>query len=107
LWFRFGYTCDDPTSINASDLPKFGCPDVTSEHGYWAKAVPESVVRQGNILFFYIKDDGSVMFGVNGEERGQLFAGVKTDILVWALMDVFGNTTAIELVGMLISEQMF
>lgn len=41
------------------------------------------------------------MFGVNGEERGLLFAGVKTDILLWALMDVFGNTTAIELVGMI------
>ena len=72
-----GLRAIDPASINASDLPKFACPDLTCEQGYWAKAVPESIVRQGNVLFFYITIEGNVMFGVNGEERGKLFEGVK------------------------------
>jgi len=80
-------------------LTKFACPDLTSEQGYWAKTIPASALRQGNTLFLYIADDGTVMYGVNDEEKGALFAGVSTDVLLWALMDVYGNTTAIELVG--------
>ena len=96
---RFGFTANDPASLNPSELPRYACPDLTNKPGYWAKAMPERCSELGNILFFYVTRNGDVMYGVNGEEKGVFFGGVQQNVTVWALVDIYGNTTAMEFVG--------
>jgi len=80
-------------------LPRYVCPDLTNKPGYWAKALPERFAQQGNILVFFVTRSGDVVFGINGEEKGVFFNGVCTSQPLWALVDIYGNTTAMEFVG--------
>ncbi|CAH0553941.1 unnamed protein product [Brassicogethes aeneus] len=94
---RFGFTYNDPTSLRCG-LPKYACPDLTNKPGYWAKALPERFCSQGTVLFYYVTSTGDVHFGINGEEKGIFFNNVETRGPLWALIDVYGNSTAIEFV---------
>ena len=96
---RFGFMSHDPVTVNASELPRYACPDLTNKQGYWAKALPERYANTSNILFYYYTRNGDVMFGINGEEKGVFFSGVNTGGSLWALVDIYGNTTAMEFVG--------
>ena len=96
---RFGFTAHDPLTLNPADLPRYACPDLTNKPGYWAKALPERFSEVGTVLFFYVTRGGDVMFGVNGEEKGVFFSGVSTNVTLYALVDIYGNTTAMEFVG--------
>ncbi len=100
---RFGFTSHDPATLNPSDLPRYACPDLTNKPGHWAKALPERFAESHNILFFYVSRSGDVMFGLNGEEKGVFFGGVNTASTLWGLIDIYGNTTAMEFVGMYLS----
>ncbi|XP_050293535.1 protein neuralized isoform X2 [Anthonomus grandis grandis] len=94
---RIGFTSNDPTNMRYG-LPKYACPDLTNKPGFWAKALPERFCNQNNILFYYVTSTGDVHFGINGEEKGIFFGGVETRGPVWALIDVYGNSTAVEFV---------
>lgn len=94
---RFGFTYNDPSTLRYG-LPKYACPDLTNKPGYWAKALPERFCSQNTILFYYVTSAGDVHFGINGEEKGIFFSGVETRGPLWALIDVYGNSTAIEFV---------
>ncbi|XP_063930628.1 protein neuralized isoform X4 [Zophobas morio] len=94
---RFGFTFNDPSSLRYG-LPKYACPDLTNKPGYWAKALPERYCSQNTVLFYYVTSTGDVHFGINGEEKGVFFSGVETRGPLWALIDVYGNSTAIEFV---------
>ncbi|KAL3276380.1 hypothetical protein HHI36_011764, partial [Cryptolaemus montrouzieri] len=94
---RFGFTYNDPNGLR-SGLPKYACPDLTNKPGYWAKALPERFCSRNTILFYYVTSAGDVHFGINGEEKGIFFSGVDTRGPLWALIDVYGNSTAIEFV---------
>lgn len=94
---RFGFTSNDPSNLRCS-LPKYACPDLTNKPGYWAKALAERFAEKDTILFYYVTQAGDVHFGINGEEKGIFFTGVETRGTLWALFDVYGNSTGIELV---------
>ncbi|XP_065170351.1 protein neuralized isoform X2 [Atheta coriaria] len=94
---RFGFTYHDPSTLRYN-LPKYACPDLTNKPGYWAKALPERFATQNNVLYYYVTSSGDVHFGINGEEKGIFFGGVETRGQLWALIDVYGNSTAIEFV---------
>ncbi|XP_076258346.1 E3 ubiquitin-protein ligase neur isoform X1 [Rhynchophorus ferrugineus] len=94
---RLGFTANDPANLRYS-LPKYACPDLTNKPGYWAKALPERFCSPNSVLFYYVTSSGVVHFGINGEEKGVFFAGVETRGPLWALIDVYGNSTAIEFV---------
>ncbi|XP_015116963.1 protein neuralized isoform X2 [Diachasma alloeum] len=94
---RFGFTSNDPIHLR-NGLPKFACPDLTNKPGYWAKALAERFAAHDTVLFYYVTSAGDVHFGVNGEEKGVFFGGVETRGPLWAVIDVYGNSTAIELV---------
>jgi protein neuralized len=95
---RFGFTSNDPSTLR-SGLPKYACPDLTNKVGFWAKALAERYAVKDSVLFFYVTNSGDVHFGVDGEEKGIFFTGVETKGHVWALLDLYGNCTAIELIG--------
>lgn len=94
---RFGFTYNDPSTLRGS-LPKYACPDLTNKPGYWAKALAERFCDRDTLLFYYVNQAGDVHFGINGEEKGIFFSGVETRGPLWALIDVYGNSTAIEFV---------
>ncbi|KAK0161416.1 hypothetical protein PV327_009887 [Microctonus hyperodae] len=94
---RFGFTSNDPIHLR-SGLPRYACPDLTNKPGYWAKALAERFAGRDTVLFYYVTTAGDVHFGVNGEEKGVFFSGVETRAPLWAVIDVYGNSTAIEFV---------
>ncbi|XP_012256118.1 protein neuralized isoform X3 [Athalia rosae] len=94
---RFGFTANDPINLR-SGLPKYACPDLTNKPGYWAKALAERFAERDTVLFYYVTSAGDVHFGVNGEEKGVFFSSVETRGPLWAIIDVYGNSTAIEFV---------
>ncbi|XP_046386305.1 protein neuralized isoform X2 [Ischnura elegans] len=93
---RFGFTANDPSTLRNA-LPKYACPDMTNKPGCWAKALAERFAEVDSVLFYYVTQTGDVHFGINGEERGVFFTGVETRGPLWAVLDVYGNSTAIQL----------
>lgn len=94
---RLGFTSHDPVTLQGS-LPKYACPDLTNRPGNWAKALGERYATEGTLLHYYASNTGEVFFGINGEEKGLFLNGVDTRGPLWALIDIYGNTTAIEMV---------
>ena len=61
-------------------------------------ALPHQSLKTKALIHFYVKSNGEVHFGINGEELGILFTGVDTLWQpLWALIDLYGNCTSIEL----------
>lgn len=94
---RFGFTYNDPSTLRCA-LPKYACPDLTNKPGFWAKALAERFCERDTLLFYYVNAAGDVHFGINGEEKGIFFSGVDTRGPLWTLIDVYGNSTAVEFV---------
>lgn len=92
---RFGFTYNDPETLR-NNLPKYACPDLTNKPGFWAKALNERYCERDNILFYYVTSAGVVYFGINGEEKGVFFEIPPPRGPLWALIDVYGNCSAIE-----------
>lgn len=92
---RFGFTCNDPSTLRGN-LPKYACPDLTNKPGFWAKALNERYCYRNNVLFYYVTPSGDVHFGINGEEKGVFITDVDARSPLWAVIDVYGNSTAIE-----------
>ncbi|KAK3095851.1 hypothetical protein FSP39_020003 [Pinctada imbricata] len=96
---RFGFTNIDPGTVRGPDLPRYACPDMTNKPGCWAKALGERYAAQNNVLHYYVTRAGDVMYGINGEDIGLFFTGVATNSPLWTLLDIYGNTIAIEFVN--------
>lgn len=92
---RFGFTGMDPSSLEGT-LPKYACPDLTNKPGFWGKALHERFCQRDNILFYYVSSSGEVHYGVNGEEKGLFITDVDTRGPLWAMIDIYGNSTACE-----------
>jgi protein neuralized len=99
---RFGLTCKDP-DLNEKDITsaRYVCPDLTNKDGYWARALNDDDIKENDILYFYINKDGNVYYGINNVFRGLFFEDFKVSVKVWAIFDIYGNTTSIELIGKL------
>lgn len=93
---RFGFTSVDPATLRYG-LPKYVCPDLTNKPGFWAKALHERHCVRNNVLFYYVTSSGDVHFGINGEEKGVFMTDVDARSPLWAVIDVYGNSTVIEL----------
>lgn len=53
------------------------------------------------MLFFFIAVGSTdVRYGVNDMEVGVFFSGIQTLSPLWALLDLYGSTVAVEFVGM-------
>lgn len=99
---RIGFTMNDPNSMR-SRLPRYACPDLTSMHGNWAKAVGEKFAKKDSVLHYYVDENGDVHYGIDTEEYGIFFGGVNTSGKLWAVLDIYGNTVAVEYMGKIVS----
>lgn len=96
---RLGFTSKDPSRINPDSLPKYACPDLVSQNGFWAKALPEELANEGNLVAFWVDKKGRVFYRVNGSSPMLFFSGVRTTEPLWALIDVYGLTRGVQLLG--------
>ncbi|XP_009693904.1 PREDICTED: E3 ubiquitin-protein ligase NEURL1-like, partial [Cariama cristata] len=94
---RLGFTSKDPSRINPDTLPKYACPDLVSQSGFWAKALPEEFANEGNIIAFWVDKKGRVFYRVNDSAAMLFFSGVRTAEPLWALIDVYGLTRGVQL----------
>ncbi|GMT06491.1 hypothetical protein PENTCL1PPCAC_28665 [Pristionchus entomophagus] len=95
---RFGLTNIDPDTYRNTQVPKFACPDLSSKEGYWAKALPERYSVEGNILHFYVNAEGELYYGINGQQKGLFLMGINTTLPLWVIVDIYGNSTAVEFI---------
>ena len=100
-FMRFGITCKDP-SLNENDIrsARYVCPDLTNKRGYWARAMNDEI-KDNDIFYFYINDKGSMYYGINNVFKGLFFEDItmKQEAKLWAIFDIYGNVTSIELIG--------
>ncbi|XP_062319796.1 E3 ubiquitin-protein ligase NEURL1-like [Osmerus eperlanus] len=94
---RLGFTSKDPSRINPDNLPKYACPDLVSQSGFWAKALPEELSNEGNILSFWVDKKGRVFYRINDSSPMLFFSGVHASEPLWALIDVYGLTRGVQL----------
>jgi len=85
-------------------LPKYAYPDLTNKEGYWAASMPEISIKESDTIFFYVDSLGCVHYGLNDRYEGIFLSDVKVYSRereqaqpLWAIIDVYGNTLAIEL----------
>lgn len=96
---RFGFTTHDPSQMSADDIPKYACPDLVTRPGFWAKALPERFALRDNVLAFWVDRHGRVFYSINDEEPILFHCGVKVSGPLWALIDVYGITHEVQILG--------
>uniref|UniRef100_A0A3P8SJI5 E3 ubiquitin-protein ligase NEURL1 n=1 Tax=Amphiprion percula TaxID=161767 RepID=A0A3P8SJI5_AMPPE len=94
---RLGFTSKDPSRINPDTLPKYACPDLVSQSGFWAKALPEELSNEGNVISFWVDKRGRVFYRINDSSPVLFFSGVHVAEPFWALIDVYGLTRGVQL----------
>uniref|UniRef100_A0A8C6SXV6 E3 ubiquitin-protein ligase NEURL1 n=1 Tax=Neogobius melanostomus TaxID=47308 RepID=A0A8C6SXV6_9GOBI len=94
---RLGFTSKDPSRINPDNLPKYACPDLVAQSGFWAKALPEEFANEGNVIAFWVDKKGRVFYRINESSPMLFFSGVRTSEPLWALIDVYGLTRGVQL----------
>lgn len=96
---RFGFTAHDPSLMSAQDIPKYACPDLVTRPGYWAKALPENLALRDTVLAYWADRHGRVFYSVNDGEPVLFHCGVAVGGPLWALIDVYGITDEVQLLG--------
>ena len=96
---RLGVSGVNPSHWTGASLPKYLCPDMTSRARVWARAMPEKYVKAGHVIFLCVKPSGHLVWGVNGKEKGVLVSGVDVTGPLWAVIDVYGSTSAVQLIN--------
>lgn len=94
---RLGFTCKDPSRINPDTLPKYACPDLVSQRGFWAKALPEELSNEGTVIAFWVDKKGRVFYRINNSSPMLFFSGVHVSEPLWALIDIYGLTRGVQL----------
>lgn len=72
---------------------------MTVKPGNWAKALKESTVHHQDVLTLFFNIKGEVFLSVNRGRFNQFFNGVDATKPLWALIDVYGNTTGLKVEG--------
>ncbi len=94
-----GFSSVDPSDVSSAWLPRFACPDLVSKKGFWARALPEEQCEEGTILSFWLDNTGQVFYRVNSGPPIFFFGGVSAGEPVWAIIDIYGLTRGVQLLG--------
>ncbi|RVE68376.1 hypothetical protein OJAV_G00091470 [Oryzias javanicus] len=71
---------------------------ISPKRGHWAAAVHESQCSAGSELVFWVSAGGSVYLESNNT-RHKLLSGVDLGQPLWAMIDIYGQTRSIFLLG--------
>lgn len=100
---RVGFTRLNPAHVSAPSLPPFVCPDLEEQSPTWAALLPEDCVLAGNVVSFWVNQRGWLFAEVNAGPPLLLRKGLRLGAPLWAVMDVYGTTKAIELLDSTVS----
>lgn len=102
---KFGFASLNPIQFDdkQNQLPKYVYPDMTNRKGCWAASMLENAVQENDIVYFYVTPNGEIHFGINDKYQGVFLDGVEVYSngrvqSLWAIFDIYGNTSAIELI---------
>ncbi|KAJ0067477.1 hypothetical protein NL108_007941 [Boleophthalmus pectinirostris] len=95
---RVGFTTVPP-STRTGDLPCMAIPCLTKLPGHWAAPVRDSLVRAGALLEFWVSDNGNLNVSINNSIQCKLLTGVDVSRPLWAMIDAYGQTCGITLLG--------
>ncbi|KAH9366677.1 hypothetical protein HPB48_017676 [Haemaphysalis longicornis] len=93
---RLGFTAHDPATMKGN-VPSSAFPNLKNTPGNWVAKLEESLAAEGTELSFCVTYKGDMIVCVNDEEGEVVLSGVDTTRPLWAMVDIFGNTTGIEL----------
>lgn len=94
---RFGFTSVDPATL-CYQMPKHACPDMTNAGHTWARALADEVVRRNSVIHFSYNTNGYIHYGINNQDCGVFYANVNTSQHLWFIVDIYGQTAAVELI---------
>nr|XP_060643422.1 E3 ubiquitin-protein ligase NEURL3 [Anolis sagrei ordinatus] len=95
---RVGFTWEDPSRLNPQDLPPFACPNLIQRGKTRACLLPDEHCEEGTVVSFWVDARGRVLYNINGEpEQFLLLDGVLVTSPLWAVVDIYGRTRAIQL----------
>lgn len=95
---RLGFTHVNPAA-RCLPLPPMAVPDLTQKPGHWATAVPNSKCGPGSQLKFWVSSGGKIILQVDHSEDVVILKGVDVRRPLWAMIDVYGQTSSIFLQG--------
>uniref|UniRef100_A0A3B5A8S4 RING-type domain-containing protein n=1 Tax=Stegastes partitus TaxID=144197 RepID=A0A3B5A8S4_9TELE len=94
---RVGFTNVSPSS-RSLPLPSMACPNLSSSPGHWAAPVPQLLCPAGSELEFWVSSGGSIYASGNSRQY-KLLTGVDLSQPLWAMMDIYGQTCSVFLLG--------
>ncbi|KAM9811059.1 E3 ubiquitin-protein ligase NEURL3-like [Neosynchiropus ocellatus] len=94
---RVGFT-NVPPSARHLPLPSMAFPDLTNTPGHWVGPVCDSLCWVGSELEFWVSHGGNVYVSI-GEHRRKLLSGLDLSRPLWAVVDLYGQTQAVQLLG--------
>ncbi|XP_037337588.2 E3 ubiquitin-protein ligase NEURL3 [Pungitius pungitius] len=95
---RVGFT-NVPPSDRSLPLPPMAIPNITKVQGNWAAALHESHCQVGSELEFWLTHGGHVKMRSTNFKQQQLLGGVDLSRPLWAMIDIYGQTCAVSLLG--------
>ncbi|KAM3926078.1 E3 ubiquitin-protein ligase NEURL3 [Leptodactylus fuscus] len=95
---RVGFTSVDPNLIDSTALPPYACPDLTNTPEFWAIGIPEEMCMEGEEFCFWVNRKGQALFKKRGNMKPRvLFSSVPKKTRLWVMLDVYGQTKALQL----------
>lgn len=95
---RVGFT-NVPPLDRSLPLPGMAIPNLTKISGHWAAPVHESYCRAGSELEFWVSSGGNLYVTSNNTRKHKLLTGVDLSKPLWAMIDIYGQTCSIFLLG--------
>ncbi|XP_035611411.1 E3 ubiquitin-protein ligase NEURL3-like isoform X1 [Oncorhynchus keta] len=96
---RVGFTSIPPSSCGPLFPPAMAIPDLTTIDRYWAAPVPSSLNMPEAELRFWVTPKGVLVCEGQNRVRYLLLEGVDVRSPLWAIIDVYGQTRAVLLLG--------
>lgn len=94
---RLGFT-NVPPMNRSLPLPPMAIPNLTKTPGHWAALVHEDFCEVGSEFQFWVSAGGNVYISNNSMQQ-KLLEGVDLSQPLWAMIDVYGQTCSVFLLG--------
>ncbi|KAJ4942465.1 hypothetical protein JOQ06_012331 [Pogonophryne albipinna] len=95
---RLGFTTVHPMA-RSLPLPIMAIPNLTETPGHWAAPIHESFCQAGVELEFWVSARGTMYISGNNGREQKLLSGVDLSRPLWAMIDIYGQTCSISLLG--------
>ncbi|XP_061907422.1 E3 ubiquitin-protein ligase NEURL3 [Entelurus aequoreus] len=95
---RVGFT-NVPPEARTLPLPCMAMPDLIETPGHWVAPLHEAYCRAGSEVQFWVSHSGKVYFLDQKKCRRELVKGVDLSRPLWAVIDIYGQTCSIVLLG--------